>query len=195
MRGYASLWLLAVTVVLVVQIINSEVYGNRLRHLTNWAWILNGTAFLFYVLSEAFAPESVPVINYVSVLGVNAFVVTGITYITIVDDTLLQAVADETGEVFMWFGNVLLHYMPILLVIWLLFLERQRLGVEIRAMNPVDAFLRLNVTACLFVIAYGVWFDPSREYPGNKIVFDDMFSLGLAGIFVASAFLVVCISI
>ena len=183
MHGYGLAWLTVALFVLAAQLVNSIAYQSDLRHLTNWAWILNLVGLVLYMLPwivhifrpSSRAPRDLPIEPFLLVWGVTVFVASGITYITLRDNSMLVTIERHVGTALFWSANVLFHYFPVLLwTVWI-YIERRRLH-EMFARYPIyDGLFALNAAPLYFIITYGVWFNPANEYPGEHLSFETLF--------------------
>lgn len=183
---YWTLWFFLAVVVFSLQLVNIFYYDNRMKHLTNWAWILNGVGLIFYGLESLYPRGPWPyfaVPFYVMVWSVTIFVGSGVTYITLRDNTMLKEIEERVGAPFFWGFNVLFHYVPICLWLIVILLDKKRIAALFRSLPIYDALFLLNGVPLYFVTAYGVIFNPHIEYPGDHLSFETMYIVSTGCIF------------
>jgi len=173
MRGYAIVWLSLALLALTAQIVNSVVFGNRMRHLTNWAWILNIVGLLAY----AVLPRP-PALLFTLVWGVVVFVAAGITHIMIQDNTMLSDIEADVGTGMLWAGNIVFHFAPAALWALILWFERGAMHEALQLYHTYDILFFVNAGPLYFLLAYCMWFDPAAEYPGDRLSFRLLFAVG-----------------
>ena len=179
-------WAATGLVILALQLVDIIQFDNRLRHLTNWAFLLHASV-CFIKASGLPAIESM-----VLAWAVSMFVAVGITAITIMDNTMINNFTEEMGSALVWAGNIAMHYVPPLA--WLMVMATRKNRSNIRAyLKELESIpvtlMQINTPAVLFILSYSSVFNPSMEYEGDGINYYTVFGSGISAVLLSGAVL------
>lgn len=185
-------WFSVGAFIAIVQLVDIVAFDNKLRHLTNWAFLLH-MVLCFHRGSSKSNSLTLPQL----VLGwaVAVFVAVGIGTIMDQDDVMLKHYSETLSPALVHVANTVMHFIPP--VAWLCVIAygyRPELKAYVRDKTAVTIAVQLNLPSILFILAYGALFNPRMEYEGPHVNYHVLFSAGITSI-LASVALVLLLSV
>lgn len=126
--------------------------AHNLVYVTNWNLLMSA---IYWILPENICDE----IGLTAVVFVQTWVIAiGVTVITATNNELMDAACKDVGCPFAWIMNILIHYLPPILLTHYIYLSDHPL------LRDPKRLLAAWIYSITFVFLYGIYMDPETRY-------------------------------
>lgn len=171
--------------IFIAQAVDALMFNNQLQHLTNWGWLFHGV-----VAAARMCSPKTPQVLTLLAFSVSVFVAAGIACIRIMDDTFIRAFEKDLGVAVVTTADLVFHWLPALFWTGVLLCDYLATREWYRVMPTVASLAQTNLVPLMVAAAYGLIFDPQKQYPGDNIHFDVLFVASAASVAMANAFVI-----
>jgi hypothetical protein len=173
-RPRIGIALLIACSIIAIQLVDIIDYGNKMMHLTNWAWVTHGILLLAAVCAQSHEGLLYAIVGVGSCVALG--IATGMACIYMMDDSMVVSAEQDYGKAVVHIADVVFHWLPVVMWMTIRWLRRgYSWPFEVRRFMEHQPHTGAKVIFCFFAAifsfflfaSYAIMFSPSEQYPGN----------------------------